>query len=488
MDINKFEERIKSTFGQHRPAADTDAIWENIEPQLRKKKKRRAIIWFFGLLGLGLLFLFFQNHESARIASVVATNNSPASPATAAQGGGAKPPFQEKSVLTASDQAAPAEAQEVAAGERLMPRAVAVAASANDNSNEKPGKTAMSVSKEADLNHTIMVADHTAPVTAARAGVLLPLAMLDWKRMQHDSVPDTSILQLGRSAKARSQVNRDEKEEDLADNEPEDEKKPKRRKKWKWQKLQWEHSMGLQAGPALAIKRLRERDGATAPVGLLNNRKSTEHTMESYTVSMFYTAAVRQGLMLKTGLNYRQSNEKFHLGYHKQEVEQINGVLTVTVNNAGTPIGQTTGLKDVIKTTEYSNTAYNHYRFVNLPLGIGYRHTGRKNHWELSGGVDLNLFFRAAGTMYNRYNVLSTFGHGTPSYENVFRKSTGLGLWAGYAYDWRITDQLRWQLSANAQMPLHSVSSADYALVQRYFNVGIQVGVVCAVQKTTKRK
>ncbi len=64
MNINKFEEIVKSVFERHRPETDHDLLWENIEPHLKKKKKRRAFILLFWGLALGLLFLFFWENAS----------------------------------------------------------------------------------------------------------------------------------------------------------------------------------------------------------------------------------------------------------------------------------------------------------------------------------------------------------------------------------------------------------------------------------------
>ena len=44
MNINKFEEQIKSIFEHYRPETDNDAIWKNIEPKLKKKEKRRGFV------------------------------------------------------------------------------------------------------------------------------------------------------------------------------------------------------------------------------------------------------------------------------------------------------------------------------------------------------------------------------------------------------------------------------------------------------------
>lgn len=80
------------------------------------------------------------------------------------------------------------------------------------------------------------------------------------------------------------------------------------------------------------------------------------------------------------------------------------------------------------------------------------------------------------------------FEPGSGNYDNTFRSHTGLGVWAAYACDRRLTDRLRWHLSANAQIPLGPVSSPDYALIQRYFNFGVQVGLVYEIEKVKKGK
>lgn len=303
-----------------------------------------------------------------------------------------------------------------------------------------------------------------------------------------NSTPDVSApINAERVQKDKKTIEKGEKQENVDEKAGKDAKKPAKAKSKK-RRSKWEHNIGIQAGPALAIRLLSDDGGVSAPAGLLEGRKETESSLESFTAGMFYSATTRKGLVLKTGLEYRQANEKFHLEYNTVETEVVNGVVSVTVDNAGNTIGQSIGPKTVTTTTEYSNTAYNHYRFVNLPVGIGYRKSGKKSRWELSGGVDFNLLFRAEGTIFNSEIVPTLFEYGTTSYDNIFRNSTGMGLWGAYGYDWRLTDQLRWQLSANFQIPLRPVSSPDYELVQRYINVGLQVGVVYQVVKWKKGK
>lgn len=274
-----------------------------------------------------------------------------------------------------------------------------------------------------------------------------------------------------------------EKKGKTSDKETREDKNRKPRRKVKKGKLKWEQNLSIQAGPALAVKSLTARRGVVIPSGYLDGRKATEHGLESFTAGLFYSAATRNGLVLKAGLDYRQINEKFHLAYTEKKTQINNGVLTQTVDGAGNIIHQTTGPKTVTMTTEYSYKAYNHYRFINLPIGTGYRHSTKKSRWELSGGLDVNLFFRTGGAIYNRYLEPTTLKSGGLYYDEVFRRNTGLGAWVSWSYCRKLSDQLWWQISANAQAPLSPVSKSEYELIQRYFNFGVQAGVVFQIGK-----
>ena len=494
MNIDNFEDRIKSAFERHRPETDNDAIWENIEPRLKKKKKRRFII-FFWMLGLGLLLFLFRHDGWERFApsqTSISAGNIPAkSPAgNAAQGDQeAAPSSGEKTVAVAPGEVVRPDASGASGGKYLVPPIDTETKLLNNSilseGNGMTGNTAP------DRANPIVIDAHTRGVDAA--SVSEPVTMPEQAAPVSKEAGSIPVPEASATSKAALDPKDSEtsvkgwKDGKADDGTQKDAKKPARAKSKK-RRSKWEHDLGIQAGPALAIRLLSDGGGVSAPAGLLEGRKETESSLESFTAGIFYSAATRKGLVLKTGLEYRQANEKFYLAYNTTEIDHVNGILTVTVDDAGNTIGQTTGAKTVTKTTEYSNTAYNHYRFVNLPVGIGYRKSGKKSRWELSGGVDFNLLFRAEGTICNSEIVPTPFEYGTTMYENTFRNTTGMGFWGAYGYDWRLTDQLRWQLSANIQIPFHPVSGPDYELVQRYINIGLQVGVVYQVVKWKKGK
>ena len=460
MELRHFEQRIKNLFGSYRPEVDTDAIWENIEPHLKKKKKRRGFIWFFAGFGIALLMLFINNDQRSKgiQAPEVALDIKKNTEKSSIQKQGSRDkqyevsvqapqPFRTKPSAISIDEYLPANRPAtgmVSAPEKLEPAG--------------PVATQQTEKQYATTEFYL---------------TLLPLIRNEGVASL-DSVPKSKVLP----------IQEEEKKERLFSMEdPNDDSAKKRRKKH--QKLKLQHEFSVSAGPGLGISHFGKGQATTEH---LNGRKETEHILESYTGSMFYSVATQKGFVIKTGLQYRQINEKFHLDYIQQEVEYINGVLTRTVDQAGNLISQTTGNKPVIKTTVYSNTAFNHYYFLNVPFGIGRRVADRRTRREFSGGLDVNLFFRAHATIYNADNEPTTYRHGGSGYEDVFRHKTGWGIWGAYAYEWKMSDRLYWQLSGSLQIPFHPVSNTNNTVAQQYINLGAQIGGIYRLSKPKKSK
>jgi len=517
MYIDNFEEQARRVLEGHRPEVDTDSIWENIEPRLPKKKRRRGIFFLFGALGLGWALFFCLNspgvhmlapslvHTSSLVHSVSDEQPRPRSiPAalkrenptlrTGVQTNTVYPMAQQKALNTAphafmgSPAAKPTVSQPTRPTSATPPSATAFSMVSNDTQTNSWMKAVFQASSKGPLSnrynnpplftlHPSRFPFHSSLFTPSRDTVPPMPSILGWPLPVSTSSPTED------SAQAEKKVVKFASKDTLhqaAKTTPH--KKKKRRKS------PWAEELSFQAGPELSLKQLRERTHVSAPSGHLSKRKESERSLESFTIGWFYSAARQSGLVLKTGLNYRQSTERFHLAYTKKGTESTLGVVSVTVDDAGNILEQNFGSKKITTTLLYSNTAYNRYRYLNLPIGAGYRQTNKKSRWELAGGVDFNLFFRARGTIYTSDNVPTALKQGTTAYDRVFRTHTGTGLWATYCFDRRLTEHLRWQISVSAQVPLRPITSPEYALTQRYFNIGLQGGVVYQVKKAAKGK
>ena len=524
MNTDNFEERIKGAFERHHPETDTNAIWENIEPRLKKKKKRRFIIFFFWGLGLGLLLLLFRygtvrHNPEQQADSTPAGLPAPASaPAVAPLSVHQEP--TDRPAATAADVPADQTAAAATAVAKEGTNQAAIFSPLTPGRSTKPVAPAAPAPKGADtpeiqpvtsaangsghegsagsvapetLATAPLIAEKTAEPTltadvspvrmekTAENGMGQPIAAADQTGLVSDGSGDSGD-EKNASDKFKKKGKHKKSGKKKKDSDPKAKKPGKGKSAMRKPKL--EHNIGIQAGPALALKQLRGGGGGWEPTGHLSGRKATEKTMESYTAGMFYSVATRKGLVIKTGLDYRQINEKFFLSYSEKKTELVNGVVAVTVDQSGNTVGQTLGVKEVTTTTIYSNTAYNNFRFINVPIGAGYRHEAQKSRWEITGGLDFNLYFSAVGTIYNLNNTPAAIGTGGSG--SAFRQNAGTGLWLSYAYDRKWTEHLRWQVSANFQTPLKPVSGREYPLVQRYYNIGLQAGLLYQFAKKKK--
>ena len=515
MNINKFEEQIKSLFERHRPELDTDAIWENIEPKLKKKKKRRGFIWFFWGLGLGLLLLLFWAIGKPPVEQPLVGSSSQIPSTELAK--------SEQERLTASQKSAPGTQQDKSntpdyrdlVFEKNAPAKVVAPSQpaqhkhaptfagtakkpelqqAENIQNPKPANASENEPEPGNVQakNTNPETSDQQPLTSATvepASQEIPVAGADPDPeaavQENPAAPAGSTPEISEPLeKNRKTVEKAGKGEQASADKNKSKNKKRRSKILRLLfKFDWEQQLSLQTGPELAVRLLSARQGSAA---YLAARKSNEKSLEAFSAAMYYAAVSRKGFLVKTGLEYRQINERFHHSYHTKETFQTTGVLTQTVDGSGAVVGQTTGPKTVTTTIDYSNTIYNQYRFVNLPLGIGYQHTDKKSRWELSGGLNFNLLFRAAGAISNEYDQAIYLNAGDSFYGKIFRQKAGLGLWASYGYSRKITDKLRWQASAQIQAPLSAVTAPEYDLVQRYLNFGVQAGVVYQIKAGKK--
>jgi hypothetical protein len=472
MNMDHFEKQIKDLFDKHKPESDTEQIWQNIEPHLKKKKKRRGILFLF--FGAGLLFFFglflWKNRPLPHPAD--ASSAQPKSSTTESMSAeqqqivANKPAAHTSTVpqfLTKNKDFQTARSETNASkAERTAdePRREQTSPGVSKTPGDAPADIAPVLTNPARLEAPVT----ENPVTEPFVPFFMPKSNMP-----------SDILEADTASAALRIVAKTPKADRTADKSSET-KRPKS-KKPKRDKGPVVQRFAVQAGPALPIKTLKKNPRSAAPDKQLYERKNSEKMLEAYAANVFYGIGKQNGFFFKGGLVFRQFNEKFHFGYIKKETQQITGVVAVTVDATGATVDQTTGTKTLIKTTEYSNTAYNRYHFLNLPAGIGYRQTRRNNCLEFAAGVDYNLFFRFKGTIFAYEAQPLALSRSASTYRSVFRNRLDWGMWAAAGYSRRLSPTLRWSVSAQLQMPFSPLTQPDYALEQRYYSMGIQGGL-----------
>lgn len=478
-------------FDEYRPEADNEQIWQNIEPHLKKKKKRRPFILFFWGLGLGILLLFlWGQHNQAGTpqaggpepSSISSNLENPSSPdavsLTAA-------PQSGKNLTEARQTNRPT--KRLGKGvdrpknfiETLETEQVAKATAIPTETSFAgvTTKTAENATLASTLATEISPMEAQVSVespTAANQPIGSPVEVAEPKVL----VEEQNTEPLLEEVVTTGLVNK-EKKASKGKKPSKSRTKPHRRKRDK-------QTLSLHAGLILPIKVLKPNSLVEPNEDLLANRKASEKSLEAISGSMYYTYATKKGLLFRAGLDFKRLNERFRVSYEDRETKIVTGVLTQTVNSLGQVIAQTMGAKEVTTTRIYSKTAYNYYQFLNMPLGMGYQRINKRSQWELAGGLNFNLWFRANGTIYNEYGSPRSFYY--PNYLEDIQRKAGLGLWATYGYSRNLSRNVRWQLSVKADVPFKNITTDSYALVQRYYTLGLQGGLIFNLTQEKKSK
>ena len=456
MNMDNFEQKTKNLFEQYRPETDNDQIWNNIEPHLKKKKKRRFIIWFFVGAGLGLLGLLGLGGETkttdATQASIGQSASDPAATSNAAPHAASDSEMQ-----APSEQASPANPD----GALSVPQRKHKQARVMQISTPGTRTDAATAGSLTPKSTSVDLSPATASAVEPAAG------------MQVNAVADASALSAKADSNAMNQATALRKKNQSSGaktaQKPQDKSKTHKRKK-----TRFEHDMSMQAGLFMPFKLLIDNPeiGSGAPE-LLAQRRNSERQLEAFNLGGMYTLVLRSGLLFRTGLEYRQMAEQFTVEEETVEVDYRQGIVSQTVDANGMVISQQMGLKKVTTTRYYRNIAYNKVQMLNLPIGVGYRMQRRQFALEWVGGLDMNLFFKVKGTMYDTYGYPSA-----NSSKQAFRRRVGVGAWSMLMYAQPINRALDWQAGLNVQTTLGKVTESDYALNQRYINLGLQGGLL----------
>ena len=199
------------------------------------------------------------------------------------------------------------------------------------------------------------------------------------------------------------------------------------------------------------------------PSNLLNNRNDTEKPWYSYNASLHGGLILRNNMFFSTGFNYTEVKEKFDLiktGVTKIviDVDLITGLPTDTSIIIGTDI----------------NSGENRYKTFNIPLAIGYQKKMR--NWMISGeiGASYNITLKTSGKiLYTDQNV-----HLLQDIDGLYKKSTGLSVNAAVALHYYLKDNLSIYFKPQYARSLKDWTQPTASIAARYdilnFNVGIR--------------
>ncbi len=198
-----------------------------------------------------------------------------------------------------------------------------------------------------------------------------------------------------------------------------------------------------------------------------NSRDTIETSQYAFSAGARATAVFGNGFLLRGGIVYAQTNEKF-----QKDSFGIGNIRYVIDKNPNT--GQLDTVQVEITNGIFRKTRYNHYRSLDFTIQGGYEFGLTENLTiGLNGGVNFNIKSgRKATVLGQDLQPLVISKDNT-----IYQTSVGTSLVGSVAAYYRLN--YRWQLMIEPQFRyyLKPITKSDYGLRQSYSNAGLNIGL-----------
>ena len=501
MENNKQSDKnIKGMFENYQPEIDTNAVWENIEPKLKKKKNRRFIL-FFLLFGAGMLAWFFyanQNFGVENLQPKISDNQSVTQSELVENS-----PETIEADIEADVEMATNETNAQPENEVNYYEYQASALTSNETEFYEIEHTTFVESKSGDFENSV---DPEALTSTEIETEDAPIFESNESERSEQFIPETENLQpefstpiikettekeeFNQTEKKRSKkVKKKKKRKKKATKKKKRKKKKRKRRRIKRMKhISFRPYVQVFAAPEYGFRSL------TTPTTEGNNqwvnmRNSTEQQLEAFSFGTNLQLVHKNGFIIMGGGEFRRINGR----YKEVEIEERsvveNGITSITVNSAGDTIDIGYGLKEKLVTTEKTNIRQNYFQFLNVPFGIGYHHTNRKGGWKILGGLNLNIAYYMEASYLDRSGSLVSYDNQGLVASNAFKQKASANLWASFEYFRKIGPKTQWMIAPRIEVPTGGLTNLDvYPISQRFFPIGIKTGFNFRLGKSPKKK
>jgi hypothetical protein len=216
------------------------------------------------------------------------------------------------------------------------------------------------------------------------------------------------------------------------------------------------------AGPDIIFRNFSD----TAKSTYLQKRKESTKVVSAYSVGVRYAKVFKNGMGIKTGINYSQINERFT--FVQNNLVQVTYIIDPQT-------GDTTGSYTVNGSRK--KVTNNRYRFIDVPLLIGYEFGNGRLHTNVSVGTMVNIYSWQRGDVldsaYQPVNI--TTGKSSSPYQ--FKSNIGVALAGSVSLYYKVSDQVHLMLEPYFRYNLSPMSKDVLSFKQKYNTLGMHFGV-----------
>lgn len=220
--------------------------------------------------------------------------------------------------------------------------------------------------------------------------------------------------------------------------------------------------------PDLVIKSVKSNSNAA----LVSKKDSTESQQVSYTAGFRISKSIGENLLLKTGLQFSQINERFDL--RTENERRIITVVTIRTVQGSTGADSTISDTSTVEQIGYRlQRSYNRYRSIDIPILLSYEFGNENLKFAVNAGAIVNLYSWYSGnTLNDSLGVVSLGSKGT----GVYKQNIGVGMYAGFSIIKPVSGKFDLFLEPYFRYNFSNMSrSSGYS--QRFNAMGINLGI-----------
>ncbi len=205
-----------------------------------------------------------------------------------------------------------------------------------------------------------------------------------------------------------------------------------------------------------------------AALAYAQKRAGSESFTGSSSVGFRLSYITRQGFGIRTGINYSKIKEQF------EYFSGIDTSRTIHYDANRVPID-----------TSYSynprvNTKYNSYKFLDIPVIIGYEVDLTDFVFSFNAGIGFNLSSRQSGQIYSS-NLSKVIEIASAKDEisgtKYFKENVGISVLGSFGLNYKINRKLMLLAEPTVRYYLKPITSDVYPLSQKYLQLGIVTGL-----------
>lgn len=229
----------------------------------------------------------------------------------------------------------------------------------------------------------------------------------------------------------------------------------------------WRRIFRLDTGIGKTFKTLHQ-DSVSA---YLTTRRTTERPLEYVSASLMGGYQHRFGLYFMAGLGYTRINERFDYQRSYTETEILPDGITGIYIGAGGDTTFTYGPVESTQTFFYHKRTYNSYTLIDLPLTAGFSLERDRLSLAAEGGIAVNLRLKTRGEIFDRLD-----GYVRLEESEYFRARVGVSYFGSIRLGYAVNCHLQLSLAPSFRIFSGSFTTEETGMSQRYTLVGVNLG------------